>query len=148
MYRAQGRGGPVRDWHRVRIRGEFRAWVDCSACATGYLAEGWENRALTHREIELAVEMVESLAGLDGNRIRVDSAIGRAEGTLGGFDVRECAGVEEVGVDLVQDLVALGDAAAVDHAVHGRAMLFHAFEDDAGMECGAFDRGEEFVLRG
>ena len=40
------------------------------------------------------------------------------------------------------------NAAAVDDAVDGDAVLLHAFEDDAGMEGGAFDGGEEFVLGG
>ena len=40
------------------------------------------------------------------------------------------------------------DAAGVDDAVDGHAVLGHALEDDAGVEGGAFDGGEELVLRG
>jgi len=56
--------------------------------------------------------------------------------------------VEDVGVDLVEDGVVLGYAAGVDDAGDGNAALGHAVEDDAGVEGGAFDGGEELVLGG
>ena len=40
------------------------------------------------------------------------------------------------------------DAAGVDDAGDGDAVFGHALEDDAGVEGGAFDGGEELVLRG
>ena len=56
--------------------------------------------------------------------------------------------VEHVGVDLIEHGVVLRDAAGVDDALDGDAVLGHALEDDAGVEGGAFDGGEELVLRG
>ena len=53
-----------------------------------------------------------------------------------------------VGVDLVEHGVLLRDAAAVDDAAHGHAVLLEALEDDAGVKGGAFDGGEQLVLRG
>ena len=55
--------------------------------------------------------------------------------------------VQNVGVDLVERFVLLRDAAAIDDAPHGGAVLFHASQDDASVEGGALDRGEELVLR-
>ena len=99
-----------------------------------------------------------------------EGAVGEADGFLGFFDGAEGAGgeeredagaeaggyavgdedglVEDVGVDLVEDCVLLRDAAGVDDAVDGDAVFGHALEDDAGVEGGAFDGGEELVLRG
>ena len=54
--------------------------------------------------------------------------------------------VEHVGVDTIEHFVFLRDATGVDHATDGNAVLFHALEDDAGVEGSAFDGGEEFVL--
>ena len=51
-------------------------------------------------------------------------------------------------VDAIQRLVLLRDAAAVDDAVYGHAVLLHALQNDAGMEGRALDGCEEFVLRG
>ena len=55
---------------------------------------------------------------------------------------------EHVGVDLVEHGVVLRNAAGVDDALDGDAVLGHALKDDAGVEGGAFDGGEELVLRG
>ena len=65
----------------------------------------------------------------------------RAVGNEDGF-------VEDVGVDLVENGVVLGDATGVDDAFDGDAVLGHALEDDAGVEGCAFDGSEELVLRG
>ncbi len=67
---------------------------------------------------------------------------------VGSADGNEDGLAEDVGVDLVEDGVVLRDAAGVDDAVDGDAVFGHAFEDDAGVEGGAFDGGEELVLRG
>ena len=56
--------------------------------------------------------------------------------------------VQHVRVDLIEHLVLLRDAAAVDDAADRHAVLFHALENDARVEGGAFDGGEELVLRG
>ena len=53
-----------------------------------------------------------------------------------------------VGVHLVEHRVLLRDAAAVDDAPHRHAVLFHALQNDARVEGGPFDGGEQFVLRG
>ena len=55
---------------------------------------------------------------------------------------------EHVGVDLVEHGVVLRNAAGVDDAIDGHAVLGHALEDDARVERRAFDGGEELVLRG
>ena len=54
---------------------------------------------------------------------------------------------EHVGVDLVEHAFLLRDAARVDDALHGDAVLRHALEDDAGVKCSALDGGKELVLR-
>src|SRR6185369_7446048 len=48
----------------------------------------------------------------------------------------------------VERFVAPRDAAAGNNAANGDAVFGHALEDDAGVEGGAFDGGEQFVLRG
>ena len=55
---------------------------------------------------------------------------------------------QHVGVHLVEHRVLLRNAAAVDDAADGHAVLLHALQDDARVEGGAFDGGEQFVLRG
>jgi hypothetical protein len=52
------------------------------------------------------------------------------------------------GVDLVENEIVLRDAAGVDDSLDRNAVLGHAFEDDARVKGGAFDGGEELVLRG
>ena len=54
---------------------------------------------------------------------------------------------KNVGVDLVENVIFLRNAAGVDDALDGDAVFGHAIENDAGVEGGAFDGGEEFVLR-
>ena len=79
-----------------------------------------------------------------GGELREDAGA-EAGGRRGGH---EHGLVEHVGVDLVEHGVVLRDAAGVDDALDGHAVLGHALEDDAGVEGGAFDGGEELVLRG
>ena len=112
----------------------------------------------------------EAIVDLDASRFRQEGFVGRAERILRLFDGLEGSGGEE-GEDrgaeagdvalrdqdrLVQARsrrpgsavsLRLRDAAAVDDAVDGHAMLLHALENDAGVEGGAFDGGEQLVLR-
>ena len=53
-----------------------------------------------------------------------------------------------VGVHLIEHGIALRNTAAVDDAAHRHAVLFHAFENHAGVESGALDCGKKLVLRG
>jgi len=114
--------------------------------------------------------VVEALVNFCGFGVGGDGAEGQADGGLGFFNGRvrssseqsenarpEAGGdaggdedgfIQDVGVDLVEDFVALRDAAGVDDAVDADAVLGHALENDARMECGAFDGREELVLRG
>ena len=83
---------------------------------------------------------VEGAGGEQGEDAGAEAG-GDAGGHQDGF-------AEHVGVDLVEHGVVLRNAAGVDDAVDGHAVLGHALEDDAGVEGGAFDGGEELVLRG
>ena len=119
------------------------------------------------REVGVAEEGEEAVVARGLGGLRRDGFKGRAEGVLCGFDGGEIAGgkegdddraercdialgdedwlAQDVGVDLVQLGVLLGDAAAVDDAADGHAVLFHAVEDDAGVQGGALDGGEELI---
>ena len=56
--------------------------------------------------------------------------------------------IQDVGVDLVEGCRCVcGMPPPLMTRIDGDAVLLHAFEDDAGVEGGAFDGGEEFVLR-
>ena len=48
---------------------------------------------------------------------------------------------------MVQHLVLLRDAAAVDHAIDRHAVLGHAFENHARVKRCSLDRCEEMILR-
>src|SRR5512143_890783 len=52
---------------------------------------------------------------------------------------------EDVRVDAVEHLVALWNAAAVDHAANRDAVLRHPVEDDARVECRTLDGPEQLV---
>ncbi len=52
---------------------------------------------------------------------------------------------QNVGIDLVQGVVPLRNAAAIDDAVDHGAVLFHALEDDPGVKGSALDCRKEFV---
>jgi hypothetical protein len=145
---------------------------------SGDFAEGGEDVAeldcggvgRAESEVGLAVERVELLVGGVGFQLGVEGAVAGAELVLDGFDGGEGFGgehgedagaeaggdvggdedglAEDVGVDLIEDGIVLGDAAGVDDAVDRNAVLGEALEDDAGVEGGAFDGGEELVLSG
>ena len=55
--------------------------------------------------------------------------------------------VQHVGVNLVELIVLLRNAAAVDDALNRRAVLLHALQNHARVKRGAFNGGEQFVLR-
>src|SRR5260370_3665060 len=55
---------------------------------------------------------------------------------------------QHICIDLIQDVVFLGNASGVDHAADDDAVLFHAIQDDARVQRSAFYGGEQFVLRG
>src|SRR5208283_3107299 len=126
--------------------------------------------ALAEGEIEFAVQRVKLL--VDGRSIglRLDDGMAGTERRLRFLHGAERAGGEEredgrpqaggialrhknrlaehIGVDLIEYGILARDAAAVDDAMDGHAVLFHALENHARVERSAFDGGEEFVLRG
>src|SRR5271170_1538981 len=120
-------------------------------------------------KIRLFVKGVERVVRFLCGRLRREDGVAGADFILGFFDgfegargeEREDGGTkaddafcgnqdrpaEDVGVDLIEHLVFLRDAAGVDGALDGYAIFRHAVEDDAGVEGCALDGGEEFVLR-
>src|SRR5579863_423280 len=54
---------------------------------------------------------------------------------------------QNIRINLIQHSVALRDSAGIYHAVDANTVFRHSVQYDAGVKCGAFDGGEEFVLR-
>ena len=101
-------------------------------------------------------------------RIRLEPSVGRANFVLRIFDRLECARGEEckdcgteanhtftrnqhrssqnVGINLVQDVILLRNAARINNAFDVYAMSGHAVEDHARVERSAFNRGKQLVL--
>ena len=119
-------------------------------------------------EIELAEASEEVCVCGGALRTGLDDPIAGRERFLCILDRRECACRQEgenagtqagrvfrrnqngfsqhIGIDAVEHVVALGDAAAMDHAFDGCAIFFHPLQDNAGVEGGAFYGGEEFIV--
>ena len=92
----------------------------------------------------------------------------RADSILGLFDGSERAGCQKrkngrteaddalagdenrptqnVGINLVQNIVLLWNATGVDYSLDFHAVLGHAIQNDSCVKSGAFDGREEFIL--
>ena len=55
---------------------------------------------------------------------------------------------ENIGIDLIQDIVLLGNASRVNYTLYVHTVPGHPVKDDASVKRGPFDGGKEFVLRG
>ena len=146
------RGGVCGGWGGCRRGGLRRRWVSRGRSRRCGRAGRAGRRGLTRRVAGSKVVKGGQRASCASSTVLKSPAARKAKMTeprRGDVAVGDEHGLaEDVGVDLVERGVALGDAAAVDDAADGGAVLLHAVEDDAGVHGGAFDGGEELVRGG
>src|SRR5690348_2855176 len=132
------------------------------------VAEGGGGAGAAEIEVEAAIESVELVVHGLGRGIRAKNIVRGADFLLRFLDGAERAGGEkrenggaeagdfaagnengaakDIGVNLIEHGIFLRDAAGIDDALDFDAVFGHAIEDDARVEGGAFDGGEELVL--
>ena len=146
----------------MRLLSEFdQCGHEVAERRVAWLAEG---------EIEFLIERVKRIVDFLFRRLGRKDAVLRANLVLSFFDgfERACgkkredgraeagnafAGnenrpAENVGVNLIEDIILLRDAAGINDPLDVHTVFGHAIENDARMEGSAFDGGKEFVLRG
>src|SRR5713226_4797405 len=171
MCTAPTRDAPIPDWLPALLHGGLSESC-VSSRSGGDAPQSWKDASggnsgcvrAPKSEVEFAVQSVKLLVCLSSPRIGFDNAILRAKRVLrflqrakraGGQccenrgaeagDVRfgnEHGFIQHIGVNAIQHFIFLRDAAGIDDPADWDAMLFHAFQDNAGVEGRALNRCE------